>query len=184
MNEPGYAPSAEGAVVAAHFTASALRARIEEDGETDEPSSDAVHDASAMVTLPSVVPASVARDLASRYERLPVHRIRRRADFWTLLRVEEEHVEQLGRRCELDETTREVARNWRLREVERRCSAARSRIDRRERRRLYRMHRHRTFRSNALFQLYWNTVGPGGRTWFGNRYATIRRYTFRLRWRP
>ena len=184
MNEPGYAPGAEGAVFAAHFTASALRARIEEDGETDETSSDAVHDAPAMVTPPSVVPAIVARDLASRYERLPVHRIRRRADFWALLRVEEEHVEQLGRRCELDETTREVARNWWLGEVERHCSAARSRIDRRERSRLHRMHRYRAFRSNALSQLYWNTVGPGGRTWFGNRYATIRRYTFRLRWRP
>jgi hypothetical protein len=39
-------------------------------------------------------------------------------------------------------------------------------------------------RSTALFQLWFNTVGPGGKTWLGNRYVDIRRYTFRLRWRP
>jgi hypothetical protein len=42
----------------------------------------------------------------------------------------------------------------------------------------------RHLRSNLLFQLWFNTVGPGARTWFGNRYVGIRRYTFRLRWRP
>lgn len=183
MSEPGYVPSAEGAAVAAQFSASALRTRLEQD-DADEPSSDTVQDAPAMGTPPSKVLASMASDLASRYDRLPVHRIRRRADFWALRRVEKEHVERLARRYELDETTREVAENWWLGEVARRCSAARIRIDRQERRHLHQMPRHRTFRSNALFQLYWNTVGPGGRTWLGNRYATIRRYTFRLRWRP
>lgn len=153
MTEPSYVPSAEGAAAAVHFSSSALRPRCEEDDGNDEPSPDVVQDVPAMGTPPSVVPARMARDLASRYELLPVHRIRRRADFWALLRAEEEHVERLGRRCELDETTREVAGNWWLGEVERRCSAARNRIERRERSRLYRMHRHRTFRSNALFQL-------------------------------
>ncbi len=55
---------------------------------------------------------------------------------------------------------------------------------REELRRLHRLVRRRSFRANALFQLYWNTVGPGGRTWFGNRYVTIWRDTFRIRWRP
>jgi hypothetical protein len=36
--------------------------------------------------------------------------------------------------------------------------------------------------SGFLFQVWFNTVGPGARTWFGNRYVGIRRYTFRLRW--
>jgi hypothetical protein len=27
-------------------------------------------------------------------------------------------------------------------------------------------------------------LGPGARTWFGNRHAGIRRHTFRIRWRP
>ena len=49
-----------------------------------------------------------------------------------------------------------------------------------ERRRLRRHH----FKSEFLFQLWFNSIGPGGRTWFGNRYVTIRHYTFRLRWRP
>ena len=35
-----------------------------------------------------------------------------------------------------------------------------------------------------LFQLWFNTLGPGARTWFGNRYVGIRRHTFRITWRP
>ncbi len=184
MSELGYVPSTEGVAVAAQFTASALRTRLEEDNDTDDPSSDTVQDAPAMGTPLSMVPASMTRDLAFRYDWLPVHRIQRRGDFWALWRVDEEHLERLARRYELDETTREVAGNRWLGEVERRCSAVRIQIERQDRRHLHRLRRHRTFRSNALFQLYWNTVGPGGRTWFGNRYVTIRRYTFRLRWRP
>jgi hypothetical protein len=34
-----------------------------------------------------------------------------------------------------------------------------------------------------LGQLYWNTFGPGGETWFGD-HLPIRRFVFRLRWRP
>ena len=49
------------------------------------------------------------------------------------------------------------------------------------------MHRSRIAKrlgTGFLFQLWFNTVGPGGRTWFGNRYVGLRHYTFRLRWRP
>ena len=35
-----------------------------------------------------------------------------------------------------------------------------------------------------LFQLWFNTLGPGAKTWFGNCYFAIRHYTFRLRWKP
>lgn len=137
-----------------------------------------------MRTPPSDVPAGMVRDLVFRYGRLPVQRIHRRADLAALRRVEEEHVQRVARRYGLDETARESAMSWWVEEVEARCSAVRARIVRQERRRVDRIRRHRAFGSNALLQLYWHTVGPGARTWFGNRYVTIRRYTFRLRWRP
>jgi ATP-dependent Clp protease ATP-binding subunit ClpA len=146
--------------------------------------SDAAHDVPATGTRPAKVPTAMASELASRYDQLPVHRIRRDADFWALRRVEEEHVERLARRHQLDDVTRAGAMDWWLGEVQRRCAGSRARLDRQEQRRLHRMHRRRSFRSNAVFQLYWNTLGPGGRTWIGNRYATIRRHTFRIRWRP
>jgi hypothetical protein len=34
-----------------------------------------------------------------------------------------------------------------------------------------------------LGQLYWNTLGPGGETWFGD-HLPVRRFLFRLHWRP
>lgn len=124
---------------------------------------------------------AMARELASRYDQLPVHRIRRHADVWALRRVEEEHVERVARRYQLDDVARDATLDWWLGEVQRRCAGTSARLD--EQRRLQRIHRHPRFRSNAVFQIYWNTVGPGGRTWFENRYATIRRYTFRIHWR-
>lgn len=133
---------------------------------------------------PPELPAELVAELETRCEQLPVHRTRRDADFWALRRVEQDHVKRLARRHQLDEVTREVALDWWLGEVQRRCSEARAGLHREELRRLHRLVRRRYFRPNGLFQLYWNTVGPGGRTWFGNRYVTIRRYTFRIRWRP
>jgi hypothetical protein len=38
-------------------------------------------------------------------------------------------------------------------------------------------------RSEVVSQIWFNTIGPGGRCWFGNRYTTVRHYTFMLRWR-
>ncbi len=34
-----------------------------------------------------------------------------------------------------------------------------------------------------LFQLWFNTLRPWAKTWYGNRYTTVRHYIFRLRWR-
>ena len=133
---------------------------------------------------PPEVSAPETRELGPRYEQLPVQCIRRHADLWALRRVEEEHVDRLARRFQLDEIARDVTVGWWLAEVQRRCASMSARLQREEQRRLHRIHRHPRFRSNAVFQIYWNTVGPGGRTWFGNRYATIRRYTFRIHWRP
>ena len=133
---------------------------------------------------PPELPAVLVAELERRYEELPVARIRRDADFWALWRVEEEHIDRLARGYHLDEATEDLARGWWLGEVRGRCADAAAWAHRREQRHLHRTVRRRLFRPNAAFQLYWNTVGPGARTWFGNRYATIRRYTFRMHWRP
>jgi Clp amino terminal domain, pathogenicity island component len=198
MSEPGYVPSDEGAIVGdaprahrsnlrgARLEPSARRTAFVSQTPPDDLDSDSGADDGppAMRTPPREVPATMASELASRYDRLPVQRIRRHADLWALRRVEEEHVDRLARQHELDDVTRDATMSWWLEEVQRRCGGTSARLQREERRRLQRIHRHPRFRSNAVFQLYWNTVGPGGRTWFGNRYATIRRYTFRIRWRP
>ncbi len=152
--------------------------------EDDVVGSEATVTTSHRESPPAGLPAALVADLEHRYAQLPVHRIRKDADFWALRRVEEAHVKRLARRHELDAVTRGAALDWWLGEVQLRCSGARARLHREEQRRLRRVARRRYFRSKALFQLYWNTVGPGGRTWLGNRYATIRRYTFRIRWRP
>lgn len=127
---------------------------------------------------PPEVPVVIASDLAARYDRLPVAHVRRYADLWALRRIEKEHVDRLARRHQLDETARDVTASWWLTEVQRRCARTSGRLQREDRRRFQQIHRHPRFRSNAVFQLYWNSVGPGGRTWFANRYATLRRYTF------
>jgi hypothetical protein len=199
MSDPGYVPSDEGAIGsdAPGTRRNGLhQAGIERSGRgvvfasqapPDDLGSDwfeADDDPPAMRTPPPEVPATMAGELASRYGRLPVQRIRRHADLWALRRVEEEHVDRLAGRHQLDEVARDVTVGWWLAEVQRRCASMSARLQREEQRRLHRIHRHPRFRSNAVFQIYWNTVGPGGRTWFGNRYATIRRYTFRIHWRP
>ncbi len=199
MSDPGYVPSDEGAIVSdapgarkndlrqVRLEPSERRAVFASQAPPDDFGSDSLgvrNGPPAMRTPPPEVPATMASELASRYNRLPVQRIRRHADLWALRSVEEEHVDLLARRHQLDDVARDVSASWWLAEVQRRCASMSARLQREERRRLQRIHRHPQFRSNAVFQLYWNTVGPGGRTWFGNRYSTVRRYTFRSHWRP
>ncbi len=188
ISDPGYVPSDEGAVVNDGPGARRHDLRqarlVERSGRgavfaSEAPPHDlgsewlgADDDPPPMRPPPPEVPATMARELASRYDRLPVQRIRRHADLWALRRVKEEHVDRLARRHQLDEVARDVTVGWWLAEVQRHCASISARLQREERRRLRRIHRHPQFRSNAVFQLYWNTVGPGGRTWIGNRYST------------
>ena len=200
MSHPGYVPSDEGTGVddapgergtpdatrvarTVGGYAFGKRARPDPDAAFASPSADD-NGSPSMGTAPADMPPTMVRELASRYDHLPVRRIRRDADFWALRRVEKEHIERLARLHQLDDGARDVAVDWWLGEVQRRCAGTSARRERLEQRRLHRIHQHPRFRSNAVFQLYWNTVGPGGRTWFGNRYTTIRRYTFRIHWRP
>lgn len=123
--------------------------------------------------------------LDERFEIVPFQRIHRWADFWALRQVEEEHVARLSREHHL--TADEAATLWRYWEerIEAHLSTT---LDRLSREHEVQMGTLRTPRGcvgpRTFDRLWFNTFGPGGRTWIGNRYATVRRHTFRRRWRP
>ena len=131
------------------------------------------------------LPDEVRRDLAIRFQRVPFGRVRRYADYWALRDIEANHVRKLAYRNRLSEEDRQSVEEWWLTRVGTQLADTLDRIrteDRARTRRLMRG-RPRRLRSNAFFQIWFNTIGPGGRCWFGNRYTTVRRYTFKLRWR-
>ena len=127
---------------------------------------------------------AVAADLDSRFARVPFGRVRRWADYWALSGIEQEHVDHLAARYGLTDKQRErLQAHWSGR-IDTELSATLERL--RDHRHDMMRHRKmsRRLQWNWLYQVWFNTVGPGARTWFGNRYTTIRPHTFRLRWRP
>ena len=119
-----------------------------------------------------------------RFQQIPFERIHGWADYWALRDVEVEHVERLARQNGLTDDQGEELKVYWLDRVE-------ARLDEKLQRFRFRhllSHRRSWFarhiRWNWLYQLWSNTVGPGARTWFRNRYVPIRRFTFRIRWRP
>jgi hypothetical protein len=99
--------------------------------------------------------------------------------------VEVDHLDRLAVREDLSPQQLEALKAYWLRRVEDRL---RKPMDRLHLRDFEAMHRSRVARRlrkrRFLFQLWFNTVGPGAKTWFGNRYVRVRHYTSRLRWRP
>ena len=177
ISDPGYAPSDEGAIVndAPGGRRHDLRqGRLERSGRgavfsSKAPPDDldsewlgADNDPLPMRPPPPEVPATMARELVSRYDRLPVQRLRRHADLWALRRVEEEHVDRLARRHQLDEVARDVTVGWWLVEVQRRCASMSARLQREERRRLRRIHRHPQFRRTRCSSSTGTPWGPAG----------------------
>jgi hypothetical protein len=151
------------------------------------------------------LPPIVFDDLRARYDRLPEDRLRVLADYWALLDVEKDHIDRIVSRHGLAETDGDSLRQWWIEQVDERVAA---RIEPMRQRRqanalgyLHRRHRRRASRSNprhlhvgsptprgrlanAKDQVLFNSVGPGAWCWFGNRYSTIRHWTFRVHWRP
>jgi hypothetical protein len=126
----------------------------------------------------------VIHSLDDRFARVPFSRVHRSADYWALRDVEVDHVNLLARREGLSTELREALEAYWLSRIE---TPVRKTIDRLPFKHIEAMHRSRVARrlgTGFLFQLWFNTVGPGARTWFANRYVGIRHYTFRLRWRP
>jgi hypothetical protein len=128
--------------------------------------------------------AAVLDALDHRFELIPFHRIRRSADYWALLDVEAKHVEKLAHEQDLSGPDARALRQYWNERIG--AHLART-LDRLHRLRMLEM-RHTRIAGRLghgfLFQLWFNTFGPGARTWFGNRYVGIRRHTFRIWWRP
>jgi hypothetical protein len=132
------------------------------------------------------LPHDVLDDLETRRESLPLARVSRYADYWALQGVERDHIRNLAKRFGLSEEDRCVIEAWWMNQLvvlladtlDRLHGEIRDAVIGRRRSWILRI------RFKPLFQLCYNTVGPGGRCWFGNRYTFIRHYTFRLHWRP
>ena len=98
--------------------------------------------------------------------------------------MEIDHVKLLGRQQGLSEQQLEAVESYWLRRTHAPLSETLDQLRSRQRGEMHRTRMTRRIKSRALSQVWFNTLGPGGRTWFGNRYTTIRHYTFRFRWRP
>ena len=131
------------------------------------------------------LPLELLRDLVKREAALPIERLRNWADYWALCSVEKDHIARSTRRYGLADADRTALGTWWEAVVASACGERMAKW-----RAESRASHHRYVRApqsrlrNALFQLRLNTVGPGAWCWFGNRHTTIRRYMFRLRWRP
>lgn len=123
---------------------------------------------------------AILDDLDHRFDRIPFFRVRRQADFWALLNVERDHIAKLAREQHLSAGDAKTLEQYWTGRIQAHPSG---RLDSPS---MYELRRSRArhLGHGFIFQLWFNTFGPGGRTWCRNRYVTIRRYSFRLRWRP
>lgn len=121
-------------------------------------------------------------DLDNRAARLPLRRLRKWSDTILLQAVESEHVDRLARKYSLSGPERAALQTlWFDRidaELEETLDQLRYDIWTRERRIRRRLRNH-----HLIDQLWFNTFGPGGETWFAD-HLPIRRFRFRLHWRP
>ncbi|MGH3470435.1 MAG: hypothetical protein ACRDPG_00115, partial [Nocardioidaceae bacterium] len=126
----------------------------------------------------------IATGLDARFARVPFGRVRRSADYWALLAVERDHVDLLADRHDLSPQQRiALSAHW-LARIERELEPY---MERERFRHIDELRNSRIgsrLKWNFAFQLWFNTVGPGAKTWISNRYTPSRQRTFRLRWRP
>lgn len=122
--------------------------------------------------------------LDERFEHIPFHRIRRPADYWALLDVEAQHVDKVARQHHLSAHHAKALHQYWSERIEARLAATLDGFRRSRSGELGQSRLARRLGRGFVFQLWFNTLGPGARTWLGNRYAGIRRHTFRIRWRP
>ncbi len=129
--------------------------------------------------------AAVREDLDSRFGDVPFHRVRNWADYWALHSVEGDHLRRLRHRHRLpDDGVHALEAHW-LGRLDRQLADVLERLRHQGSEGMLNSRMGRRLQGkNALFQVWFNTVGPGARCWMSNRYTPIRRHTFRLRWRP
>ncbi len=139
------------------------------------------------------LPPDLISHLSNRLDRLPVNRIRTLADYYALCSIETDHVRRLAREFNLTVEQHAMVESWWRERVRKRLAGVLDSIleeagSRRHRLTVRYLSNNPSSNTprllhKALWQLKFNTLGPGGRTWFGNRYMWIRGYTFRLHWR-
>ena len=123
-------------------------------------------------------------DLDHRFIRVPFGRVRGLSDYWALRRVEIDHIERISTRHGLSQVHRRGLHDYWLRRIETELEPTLERLHFRDMRIVHTSRIARHLGHGAAFQVWMNTLGPGARTWFQNRYVRVRRYTFRIRWRP
>jgi hypothetical protein len=125
---------------------------------------------------------NLQEDLDDRVARLPLGRLRKWSDLILLQAVENDHVNLLARRYSLSGPDRLALQGlWFDRidaELEETTDQLRYDLWTRERR-----ISHRLGKYHLLHRLWFNTFGPGGETWFAD-HLPVRRFLFRLHWRP
>jgi hypothetical protein len=127
---------------------------------------------------------AVIEGLDDRFTRVPFDRVHRWADYWALRDIEIDHIKLLGRRENLSEQDLEALESYWLMRLQTPLSGTLEHLRSRHMGMLHRPRLASRLGSGFVFQLWFNTVGPGAKTWFGNRYTGIRHYTLRLWWRP
>jgi hypothetical protein len=120
-------------------------------------------------------------DLEARVARLPDLRLRRFSDHILFQAVEVDHIGRLARQYSLSDGDQDtLQRLWFARfdaEMEEQLDRLRDENLSSLCAPLWIERHHR------LQRVWWNTFGPGGETWFGD-HLPIRRFMFRLHWRP
>lgn len=123
--------------------------------------------------------------LDARFAKVPFRRVRSQADYWALRDIEADHIRRVAHEHRLsDEEQQELSAHW-LGRIDQRLAGVRDCWQSKNHEMMLnsRIAAHLQGHS-VLFQLWANTIGPGARCWFSNRYTPIRHHTFRLRWRP
>jgi hypothetical protein len=120
-------------------------------------------------------------DLEARVARLPDLRLRRFSDHILFQAVEVDHIKRLGREYSLSDGDQDTLQKlW----FARFDSEMEEQLGRLRYEHLSSFQAPRWIeRHHRLQRVWWNTFGPGGETWFGD-HLPIRRFMFRLHWRP
>lgn len=132
---------------------------------------------------PPELPLSLASELARRYDGLPVVRIRSRRAIQALDHAESKWIRSALQRYPLSGAVKDRAEEWWRAQVVRACGSVIVVLEKLEAAGAGPELPPQPWRPTWLFQLWWNTLGPGARTWVRNRRASFRRVTHGFRWR-
>ncbi len=125
---------------------------------------------------------SLQEDLDDRVAKLPLERLRKWSDTILLQAVENDHVERLARQYSLSGPDQALLRRLWFGRIDAELDATLNQLRRDIWTREQRIRR-RVGSHHLIYQAWFNTFGPGGETWFAG-HLPVRRFLFRLHWRP